>query len=102
MLRRPSSSPLFPYTTLFRSAARHRLDQHRVADRLGGVACHHLMGDRPVGTRHHRQPEAADRKSTRLNCSNLGISYADIDLTAKTAAKGIRQTSAKSIRNTGR
>src|SRR5215831_20061285 len=57
MIRRPPRSTLFPYTTLFRSPrARCRL---RVVHR-------------------HRRPAArrGDRKSTRLNSSHLGISYA--------------------------
>src|SRR5258705_10075497 len=62
MIRRPPRSTLFPYTTLFRSdrdaralALDARLEPHqrRVA------------------------PDAdEDRKSTRLNSSHLGISYA--------------------------
>src|SRR5471030_2909543 len=57
MIRRPPRSTLFPYTTLFRSP-------------LG------------VGGRGTRVPSAnsppicGDRKSTRLNSSHLGISYA--------------------------
>src|SRR6266496_6201714 len=58
MIRRPPRSTLFPYTTLFRSPFRERLDvevQDLVLDRLG---------------RH------GDRKSTRLNSSHVEISYA--------------------------
>src|SRR5256885_16630163 len=69
MIRRPPRSTLFPYTTLFRSAAgrprardpaarRRRPDRQR--DRQAAV---HLV----VGQ---------DRKSTRLNSSHLVISYA--------------------------
>src|ERR1039458_4338526 len=59
MIRRPPRSTLFPYTTLFRS------------QRPGGSwfyrrSCH------PPGA----LPGPADRKSTRLNSSHLGISYA--------------------------
>src|SRR5215813_12903352 len=58
MIRRPPSSTLFPYTTLFRSRA-----------------------DR--GPRAHARPhvplqpaDPRDRKSTRLNSSHVRISYA--------------------------
>src|SRR5258705_6283443 len=80
MIRRPPRSTLFPYTTLFRS--------HDLADRRHAIL---LLGDthRPA----HDDPPAGqhsfddlldllarvlsrDRKSTRLNSSHLGISYA--------------------------
>src|ERR1039458_10705444 len=57
MIRRPPRSTLFPYTTLFRS---------------------HLYRT-PVGGGQPQKIElngAVDRKSTRLNSSHLGISYA--------------------------
>src|SRR5947199_8863419 len=63
MIRRPPRSTLFPYTTLFRSEANHethsscRLDAPRPGVRNLGAG-------------------AGDRKSTRLNSSHLGISYA--------------------------
>src|SRR5262245_62418945 len=59
MIRRPPRSTLFPYTTLFRS--------HR--ERRGAGA-----GDGGLATAP-RKPRR-DRKSTRLNSSHLGISYA--------------------------
>src|SRR2546422_4482926 len=83
MIRRPPRSPLFPYTTLFRSPGA-RLDR--------GVVRHHRdqapadlpqSGDHPVGRqlRIGRVGEGAvldeaDRKSTRLNSSHGYISYA--------------------------
>src|SRR5258705_7637116 len=65
MIRRPPRSTLFPYTTLFRSLTVPGLDeaQRGFADLIG---LHHQIGIR----------RAADRKSTRLNSSHLGISYA--------------------------
>src|ERR1035441_6955315 len=61
------TSTLFPYTTLFRSRRRRRDHDHRHAPQ-GAVhtrrRCDHHLG---------RQ---GDRKSTRLNSSHLGISYA--------------------------
>src|SRR5258705_6397502 len=72
MIRRPPRSTLFPYTTLFRS--------HRAP--VGGEPCptppalgdvvdlgQLFFDDRGRGW-------ARDRKSTRLNSSHLGISYA--------------------------
>src|ERR1039458_10802802 len=57
MIRRPPRSTLFPYTTLFRSQPGGR-------DHARGTG-----GRFPL-------PGRADRKSTRLNSSHLGISYA--------------------------
>src|SRR5262245_62692333 len=86
-MRRPPRSTLFPYTTLFRSGrgATRRQDarQDRVQHALGG-------GAEEIGHRRRRVPQAVtarprllagpesprDRKSTRLNSSHLGISYA--------------------------
>src|SRR5258705_9698602 len=62
MIRRPPRSTLFPYTTLFRSPA------HRPAREAQPVECLG-RGDLDPGIRR-------DRKSTRLNSSHLGISYA--------------------------
>src|SRR5437899_9369609 len=62
MIRRPPRSTLFPYTTLFRSdvlAARD--DVHLAVEVRAGVQW---------------GLEELDRKSTRLNSSHLGISYA--------------------------
>src|SRR6266542_5258701 len=59
MIRRPPRSTLFPYTTLFRSAADTGADG-KVRDRED----------------HERDKRRADRKSTRLNSSHGSISYA--------------------------
>src|SRR5262245_65237757 len=64
MLRRPPRSTLFPYTTLFRSPTASS-----------------AAFPRPwVASASPRSPtsaaRSADRKSTRLNSSHLGISYA--------------------------
>src|SRR5438034_3675177 len=70
MIPRPPRSPLFPYTTLFRS----------VAGWLeSGVGFGHLYHDpvpRPPGLRAVWQDRTQDRKSTRLNSSHTVISYA--------------------------
>src|SRR5438045_8319465 len=60
--RRPPRSTLFPYTTLFRSAH-------------GGGQPDRRMAARPAVPDRHRA-SSQDRKSTRLNSSHLGISYA--------------------------
>src|SRR5699024_12728331 len=59
--RRPPRSPLFPYTTLFRS--RSRLVPARGQTRRG--LAHPVLGR-----------ETSDRKSTRLNSSHVSSSYA--------------------------
>src|SRR5438128_7225737 len=61
MIRRPPRSTLFPYTTLFRAAGRHRAEETL---RLG----EHVV--------HGHLPAHGDRKSTRLNSSHGSISYA--------------------------
>src|SRR5437899_8159150 len=73
LIRRPPRSTLFPYTTLFRSTWWRPLGR---------------KSDRPTRCRWRRQwppslppPSRTaagyrDRKSTRLNSSHLGISYA--------------------------
>src|SRR5947199_1707160 len=91
MTRRPPRSTLFPYTTLFRSvhalarsglerpAARH----HRSRRRAQGVQSRLLERSRIDVRRERRR----DRKSTRLNSSHLGISYAVFCLKKKNIKK---------------
>src|SRR3712207_8156506 len=69
MIRRPPRSTLFPYTTLFRSAAGHLLV--RLVAPGGRPA-----GPAPGGGVDRRDPDGRDRKSTRLNSSHANISYA--------------------------
>src|SRR5258705_1260554 len=71
MIRRPPRSTLFPYTTLFRSEPT-RVRQQQAGRKVPG------MGRRAnVATGGHRcDVGPPDRKSTRLNSSHLGISYA--------------------------
>src|SRR5689334_23816900 len=70
MLRPPTRSPLFPYTTLFRSL-RPVGAERRSRDQLGGPA------DGPARVAGALRIEIdEDRKSTRLNSSHSSISYA--------------------------
>src|SRR5882724_13194758 len=66
MIRRPPRSTLFPYTTLFRSNRPAPADPNHNArqrqPRRGGLSV--------------LRPGRLDRRSTRLNSSHLGISYA--------------------------
>src|SRR5258705_1824021 len=66
MIRRPPRSTLFPYTTLFRSMRDGRMQGH--APHPGAAV--HAPG------KAHVVAVSLDRKSTRLNSSHLGISYA--------------------------
>src|SRR5258705_9328371 len=65
MIRRPPRSTLFPYTTLFRSRPHQALGGPRLQS--GHSACPRQWC---------RMTRLKDRKSTRLNSSHLGISYA--------------------------
>src|SRR5258705_725005 len=70
MIRRPPRSTLFPYTTLFRSrepAAVINPPEGQASVTLEAVPAQ--LGDLESFA-------AQDRKSTRLNSSHLGISYA--------------------------
>src|SRR5690242_20781594 len=92
MIRLPPPSPLFPYTTLFRSPtstaehamiARTRVDTVRADESVDAVLSR-------MATGHTRYPVVGDstddllgvldlhedRKSTRLNSSHMSISYA--------------------------
>src|SRR5437899_7057154 len=63
MTPRPPSATLFPYTTLFRSVRNDLPGRREVA--------RHSVAGRATDCDGRR-----DRKSTRLNSSHLGISYA--------------------------
>src|SRR5262245_65032300 len=73
MLPAPPRSTLFPYTTLFRSGAVEQAGALLGVERAGAgprcsVLAQHVELSGPAPAR--------DRKSTRLNSSHLGISYA--------------------------
>src|SRR5205814_5360992 len=97
---RPPSSPLFPYTTLFRSIETAHLGDRLVLTtffrhRNKGTGRGHGQDEQESANRanearegserhggHEESPQVnrgvweTDRKSTRLNSSHLGISYA--------------------------
>src|SRR5206468_10890951 len=96
LLLRPPRSTLFPYTTLFRSAAdaevvldeplnltragQHRMDAHprqrlQLVERIDVVRIAGGHRERAVVARQWHD-RLADRKSTRLNSSHDQISYA--------------------------
>src|SRR5438045_9532183 len=73
MLPPPPRSTLFPYTTLFRSVRPRPLGAQAPGQR--GLQ-EHLDGVVQEVAVHRHEPVTRDRKSTRLNSSHLGISYA--------------------------
>src|SRR5258705_1463370 len=87
MIRRPPRSTLFPYTTLFRSGFAlalgfSALDRFPLRFEFSDFIV--LVLHRPPFREFRRRDKATsrgrahaiDRKSTRLNSSHLGISYA--------------------------
>src|SRR5574338_1349015 len=84
MIRRPPRSTLFPYTTLFRSGK-------ALSD----------IGDKVIGELSDTA-DKADRKSTRLNSSHHGISYAVFCLKKKKLAACMLPSSYRHSRGRGR
>src|SRR3712207_8177506 len=75
MIRRPPRSPLFPYTTLFRSLHTHGSLLLHADPVLLGLADH--GGVHPFGVpAPDKGLDPGDRKSTRLNSSHANTSYA--------------------------
>src|SRR5258705_3867798 len=85
MIRRPPRSTLFPYTTLFRSPFlfNPRSFPMQVLSSLKEAKLRHR--DCQVVRRR-----TTDRKSTRLNSSHLGISYAVFCLKKKRVGTSTR------------
>src|SRR5262245_64234196 len=92
MIRRPPTSTLFPYTTLFRSSPH----QSAASVRPGGASIRSFPAAR---SRQRPDRSASDRKSTRLNSSHLGISYAVFCLKKKNKQKKLKYTSQKQAKN---
>src|SRR5438045_5450131 len=89
MIRRPPRSTLFPYTTLFRSETAFWLESDRMLSLAfkkkslevqKKVVCEEFK-------EHYLNKPYGDRKSTRLNSSHLGISYAVFCLKKKKKKK---------------
>src|SRR2546430_5340057 len=92
MIRQPPRSPLFPYTTLFRSLDFVNRIYGAPADLEAALALYRAAGLRPWLETHGAAPAwkrvgehavvagppaaPEDRKSTRLNSSHSQISYA--------------------------
>src|SRR5690349_23553215 len=87
IIRRPPQSPLFPYTTLFRSIFFHIVarrerevvrQRQRLVERGASPALPDLDRFRCLarGPQTKRSRSGRDRKSTRLNSSHVEISYA--------------------------
>src|SRR5437899_7875447 len=98
MIRRPQRSTLFPYTTLFRSEAQYKIYiQSKDALNTLHERAYTALNIKPVkGKQKLEDIEAAkswmrDRKSTRLNSSHLGISYAVFCLKKKKKKKKTKQ-----------
>src|SRR5438045_4319151 len=75
LIRRPPRSTLFPYTTLFRSFAETRRGD-LIAPRSDAANVMPRAPGDDVRQLPLRAQWKLDRKSTRLNSSHLGISYA--------------------------
>src|SRR3712207_7953465 len=95
MIRRPPRSTLFPYTTLFRSAAL-RLAPGRAE------ACADRAREPPLrraAARGRGRGRRGDRKSTRLNSSHANISYAVFCLKKKKKKNHIERYNKKYSRD---
>src|SRR3712207_8132202 len=94
MIRRPPRSTLFPYTTLFRSAAEDTAAWVRGPYRfevLSG-ASHWIPEEHGAELADLVLQHLQDRKSTRLNSSHANISYAVFCLKKKKKHNNIIDT----------
>src|SRR4051812_49993879 len=82
MIRRPPRSPLFPYTTLFRSttpeAAQRKAQEIEATLKSGAdfATVARARSEDPNSAMQGGSLGFVDRKSTRLNSSHMSISYA--------------------------
>src|SRR5947199_7838869 len=88
MIRRPPRSTLFLYTTLFRSFS--------PASVRARTSCSEKKASRAVTKYSVSTSRLSDRKSTRLNSSHLGISYAVFCLKKKTLG-ALRQRPVRAV-----
>src|SRR5947199_4308799 len=88
MTRPPPRSTLFPYTTLFRSSPLFHRTGNPDDVKSSKNNCCPVVGGLIMGATG-QQLFFEDRKSTRLNSSHLGISYAVFCLKKKKDNKSI-------------
>src|SRR5438034_5701687 len=99
--RPPPRSPLFPYTTLFRSVMAYALYDLRVRKR-GNVSIIGEVGASSKDPTHDLgDVTTLDRKSTRLNSSHTVISYAVFCLKKKSAYTLVGDHTGSVSRSTG-
>src|SRR5437899_8798022 len=99
MIRRPPTSTLFPYTTLFRSSRAPALTVRDMAIPPEKMQREHTSRRFIVAScRQADCHDEPDRKSTRLNSSHLGISYAVFCLKKKKNNKHYTRHKHKPIR----
>src|SRR5690554_7061498 len=93
MIRRPPSSTLFPYTTLFRSKDMYfTAGLFSVLDALLDAPMVEVLERLPLSDELEQALLEGDRKSTRLNSSHVRISYAVFCLKKKKKKKKIPDT----------
>src|SRR5262245_63143994 len=81
LLRHTPRSTLFPYTTLFRSPG--DIDYYRIRVHPGDTLVAEVVNAKFDSVLGLFDVDTGDRKSTRLNSSHLGISYAVLCLKNK-------------------
>src|SRR5438445_827711 len=102
MLRRPPTSTLFPYTTLFRSVV---VPAAGVSDRAEPPTLEDFkqqlrtIAGTDFGVHSPRWLSRLDRKSTRLNSSHANISYAVFCLKKKKKKLKHKHTSTNKSEN---
>src|SRR5262245_63883999 len=84
MMRGPPRSTLFPYTTLFRSFGLNARIRFAAGPEMNAMAAR-VITEMKSGNKASTDIYHGDRKSTRLNSSHLGTSYAVFCLKKKIA-----------------
>src|SRR5258705_7706221 len=97
MIRRPPRSTLFPYTTLFRSLVTQQADEREPDERE-----ERQEQQNASGVVHPLADAQSDRKSTRLNSSHLGISYAVFCLKKKNITPSTRPRATRGLADTAK
>src|SRR5438045_4911557 len=100
MIPRPPRSTLFPYTTLFRSIVPLPDTLREVGVLLEPLTIAEKGLNQAFEIQRRLkvwQPRRADRKSTRLNSSHLGISYAVFCLKKKKKNNSRKCTTVKEM-----